>query len=150
MTPSGWQRTSPWLLAGVLGVAGAAHFLVPDSYQQAIPAALPHPRTLVYASGAAELMCAAGLTVRRTRRRAGWATAALFVVVFPANVQMALDSAGTGSARQLIAWGRLPLQLPLVLWAAQVARRTRPVMAPARGGYSSEHRAERGAERDGD
>ncbi len=122
MTHTVWRRASPWLLAGVLGVAGAAHFLITDRYQRTIPSVLPHPRELVYLSGAAELMCAGGLVFRRTRRVAGWATAALFVVVFPANVQMALDSAGAAPARQLIAWGRLPLQVPLVLWAAQVAR----------------------------
>ncbi len=123
MTGNGWQRASPWLLAGVLGVAGVAHFVIADRYERTIPAALPYPRELVYASGAAELLCGAGLSFRRTRRMAGWATAALFVIVFPANVQMALDSRGGTPAHQLVSWGRLPLQVPLVLWAAQVARR---------------------------
>ncbi len=45
--------------------------------------------------------------------------------VFPANVQMALDS-GTGrnhgpSDRRAVAWGRLPLQL-VMAWAALQAR----------------------------
>ena len=120
------ERLSPWLLAGVFGIAGAAHFLLTDAYQRTIPPVLPYPRALVYVSGVAELGCAAGLAFRRTRRMAGWATAALFVVVFPANVQMALDSAGAAPARQLIAWGRLPLQVPLVLWAWQVARQAGP------------------------
>lgn len=122
MRGNGWQRASPWLLAGVLGVAGVAHFVATDRYERTIPAALPYPRELVYASGVAELLCAAGLSFRRTRRMAGWATAALFVVVFPANVQMALDARGSTLAQQLVTYGRLPLQLPLVLWAAQVAR----------------------------
>lgn len=114
---------SPWLLAGVLGVAGVAHFAAPASYQATIPALLPYPRALVYLSGAAELLCAAGLAAPRTRRLAGWATAALFVAVFPANVQMAIDSAHASTAHRLLLLGRLPLQVPLVLWAAQVARR---------------------------
>lgn len=125
MTQSAWHRASPWLLAGVLAVAGTAHFLIADRYQRTIPPVLPFPRELVYVSGAAELLCAGGLANRSTRRLAGWATAALFVVVFPANVQMAMDSAGSSPAHQLMAWGRLPLQVPLVLWAAQVARRAR-------------------------
>ena len=41
-------------------------------------------------SGRAGLRCR--FVAPRTRRQAGWATAALFVVVFPANVQMALRS----------------------------------------------------------
>ncbi|PZS30064.1 MAG: hypothetical protein DLM59_11775 [Pseudonocardiales bacterium] len=123
---SRWQRAAPWLLAGLLGVAGTAHFLAPDSYQRTIPAALPYPRELVYVSGVAELLCGAGLTYRRTRRVAGWATAALFVAVFPANVQMALAGRDASPLHQAILWVRLPLQVPLVLWAAGVARRVRP------------------------
>jgi uncharacterized membrane protein len=113
------------LLAGLLGVAGTAHFLAPDSYQRTIPSALPYPRELVYVSGAAELLSGAGLLFSRTRRIAGWATAALFVAVFPANVQMALDGRRASPLHRAILWMRLPLQVPLVVWAAQVARRAR-------------------------
>jgi uncharacterized membrane protein len=111
------------LLAGLLGVAGAGHFLAPDSYQRTIPPVLPYPRELVYVSGVAELLCAAGVAFPPTRRAAGWATAALFVAVFPANAQMVLDSSAASPAHRLLLLGRLPLQVPLVLWAAQVARR---------------------------
>jgi len=69
----------------------------------------------------AELACAMALAWPSTRRRAGWACAALFVVVFPANIKMALDSLdGSGSA--LVAWLRLPLQIPLIIWALYLAR----------------------------
>jgi len=51
---------------------------------------------------------------------------AVLGAVFPANVQMALD-AGSGrnagvADRRGVAWGRLPLQLPMI-WAALQARR---------------------------
>ncbi len=120
-----WQRASPPLLAGLLGVAGVAHFVATRSYERIIPTVLPYHRALVYGSGVAELACAAGLLHPRTRRVAGWATAVLFVVVFPANVQMALDVRGASLGHRLITWGRLPLQVPLVFWAAQIARHTR-------------------------
>jgi uncharacterized membrane protein len=50
---------------------------------------------------------------------------ALLAAVFPANVQMALD-AGSGrnpgpADKPAVAWGRLPLQVPMV-WAALQAR----------------------------
>jgi len=122
--PSRWRSASPWVLAGVLAVAGTAHFTATRSYERIIPPVLPYPRALVYVSGLAELACAAGLGYRRTRRLAGWATAALFVAVFPANVQMALAASGGSTGHRLISWGRLPLQIPLVWWAAQVARRS--------------------------
>jgi uncharacterized membrane protein len=50
----------------------------------------------------------------------------LFVIVFPANVQMALDGgvrgAGFPANSARLAWIRLPLQVPLILWAISVAR----------------------------
>ena len=103
------------------------HTVRPTFFDPLMPRALPSRlhRPLVYASGAAEIVCAVGL-VRRTR----WASAAstaLLLAVWPANLQMALDA---GSGRHpgsmdsaAVAWSRMPLQLPL-LWAARQARPT--------------------------
>jgi uncharacterized membrane protein len=113
---------SPYLLAGLLTVTGSLHFLTPRPYAAIVPSQLPAPTGIVYASGVAELLCAAGLAVPRTRRLAGWATAALFVAVFPANVVMALGSGGRSDVYQTGAWARLPLQIPLIAWALSVAR----------------------------
>jgi uncharacterized membrane protein len=74
----------------------------------------------------AELLCAAGLAVPRTRRVAAWATAALFVAVFPANVTMALDATDRSTLYQAGVWARLPLQVPLIVWAVSIARSARP------------------------
>jgi uncharacterized membrane protein len=122
-----WTRsTSPFVLAGLLTVTGSLHFIAPRPYAAVVPRQLPAPTALVYASGAAELLCAAALAVPRTRRLAGWATAALFVVVvFPANVQMALSSGGRSDAYQDGVWARLPLQIPLIAWAVAISRRAR-------------------------
>ncbi|HEV2087466.1 MAG TPA: hypothetical protein VGR21_04045 [Cryptosporangiaceae bacterium] len=117
-----WARASPWLLAALLAGAGVLHFVAPQPYLRIIPKALPEPELLVAASGVVELACAGLVAHPRTRRLGGWAAAALFVVVFPANVQMALD-AGRGPAwYQAVAWARLPLQVPLVWWGVAVAR----------------------------
>jgi uncharacterized membrane protein len=126
---SRWKRSSPWLLAGLLAGAGVTHFVTPGPYRRIVPKALPEPEFLVAASGVAELACAALVANPRTRRFGGWASAALFVAVFPANVQMALDSGrAVGSGHfpgwyRAVAWARLPVQIPLVWWAAAVARR---------------------------
>jgi uncharacterized membrane protein len=119
-----FSRTSPCLLAGLLTVTGALHFISPRPYAAIVPARLPAPTAIVYASGVAELVCAAGLAVPRTRRVAGWGTAALFVVVFPANVVMAMNSGSRSVAYQFGVWARLPLQVPLIAWAVSVARRS--------------------------
>jgi uncharacterized membrane protein len=111
------------LLAGLLAAAGVTHFVAPRQYDATIPRALPGtPRTWTYASGAAELALAAGVALPRTRRVAGLATAAFFVGVFPANVKMAVDWRNRPAPLKAAALARLPLQVPLVLWARGVAR----------------------------
>jgi uncharacterized membrane protein len=113
------------LLAAIFTTSGLVHLGYPKAFERIMPRAIPeqHHRNLIYVSGVAELVCAAGL-----RRRSSWAAPASLAVlagVFPANVQMALD-AGTGrnpgpTDNALLAWGRLPLQL-VMMWAALQAR----------------------------
>lgn len=110
---------SPFLLAALLAGAGTTHFLSPEPYDAIVPRFLPAPRAFTYGSGAVELLLAAGVAMPRTRRPGATAAAALFVVVFPANLQMALDPGGVPRWLALV---RLPLQVPLVLWALQVRR----------------------------
>ncbi|MFF0462516.1 hypothetical protein [Streptomyces mexicanus] len=116
------SERSPLLLAGLLAAAGVAHFAVPRPFDAVVPRALPGgPRAWTFASGAAELALAAGLAAPRTRRAAALAAAAFFVGVFPANVKMAVDWRRRPAAQRAVAYGRLPLQVPLVLWARGVA-----------------------------
>ena len=117
------SERSPLLLAGLLAGMGVAHFAVPRQFDAIIPKALRgSPRTWTYASGVAELALAAGVALPRTRKPAALAAAALFVGVFPANVKMALDWRDRPTPLKAAAFGRLPLQVPLVLWARGVAR----------------------------
>ncbi|MCL9666435.1 hypothetical protein L2091_14500 [Curtobacterium albidum] len=112
------------LLAVLLGGAGVTHFLRPRGYDRIVPEGLP-PRLTTVVSGVAELGIAAGLAVPATRRASGWAAAALFTAVFPANVKMAadlLDSPRAGRVARLVGVLRLPLQAPLVAWAVRVGR----------------------------
>jgi uncharacterized membrane protein len=110
-------------LATLLGVAGVAHFVNPGFFDEIVPHALPaSPRSWTYLSGAAELACAAAVARPSTRRIGGLAAAFLFVAVFPANVQMAVDWRTRSALEQAGAYGRLPLQIPLVLWAWRVRK----------------------------
>lgn len=123
------RQGAPLALAGLFTASGLIHLVRPQFFESIMPRSIParHHRALVYLSGIAELACATGLA-RRTR----WASAAstaVLVAVFPANVQMALDA---GSGRHpgamdspAVAWGRLPLQLPMI-WAALQARPPSP------------------------
>ncbi|MER6324453.1 DoxX family protein [Streptomyces coelicoflavus] len=117
------SERSPLLLAGLLATAGAAHFARPRPFDATVPRSLPGtPRAWTYASGAAELALAAGLALPRTRRATALTAAAFFVGVFPANVKMAWDWRHRPAPRKAAALGRLPVQVPLVLWARAVAR----------------------------
>jgi uncharacterized membrane protein len=109
------------LLAG----AGVTHFVAPKPYDRLIPAQLPgSARAWTYGSGVVELACAAAVAVPRTRRLGALLTALLFVVVFPGNIKMAVDyqRAGKPLPARLVAFARLPLQYPLVIWALRVRR----------------------------
>lgn len=119
------SERSPLLLAGLLATAGVAHFAVPRQFDAVVPRALPgKPRTWTYASGVAELALAAGVALPRTRKVAALAAAGFFVGVFPANVKMAVDWRHRPTPQKAVALGRLPLQVPLVLWARGVAKNT--------------------------
>jgi uncharacterized membrane protein len=119
------RRRAPDYLAAIFTASGIVHFVRPQFFRPLMPRVIPdrHHSALIYLSGLAELACAVGL--RRRSRWAAPASVAVLGAVFPANVQMALD-AGSGrnpgpSDRPAVAWGRLPLQLPMV-WAALQAR----------------------------
>jgi uncharacterized membrane protein len=110
----------------LLGGSGVLHFVIPDGYRRIVPHVLGHERQIVAVTGVAEIGCAGLMLAGPTRRGGGWLTAALLVGVFPANLQMALDGglagAGFPLGSPLVAWLRLPLQVPLVWAATRVAR----------------------------
>ena len=109
-------------LAGLLATSGVLHFVSPKPFDTIVPRSLPGaPRTWTYLSGAAELAVAAAVAHPRTRMLGGLAAAGLFAAVFPANVKMAVDWRHAPPARRAIAYGRLPLQMPLVWWGLRVA-----------------------------
>ena len=124
--PRETRESRSWAyLAGFLGVAGLAHFVIPGFYRPLIPPALGDRTAWVYASGVAEMAVGAALVPPLTRRYAAFTAAALFVVVFPGNLQMAWDARdGTEVARTLTLL-RLPLQVPLIWWAWHVASRAK-------------------------
>jgi uncharacterized membrane protein len=119
------RRKAAVALALAFAGSGTVHLVRPQSFASIMPRAIPqeHHTNLIYASGVAELICAMGL-FRRTRW-AGPASVAVLASVFPANVQMALDS-GSGrnegpADNRALAWARLPLQA-VMIWAALGAR----------------------------
>lgn len=118
---SGRSDRAALALAAFLGSAGATHFVLPRFYDAIVPRVLPGPRrgwTVV--SGVAELACAALIARRDTRRVGATLAFILFIAVFPGNVQMAVDWSDEPLPRRVGAYGRLPLQIPLLVWAWRV------------------------------
>jgi len=111
------------VVVGAFLASGAVHLVRPETFEPLMPAAVPAHREVIYASGVAELLCAAGMLHPRTRRVAGLASAAVLVGVFPGNVKMAVDAMKTRNQTfKAVALARLPLQLPMIRAALKVAR----------------------------
>lgn len=112
------------LAAMLLGV-GVLHFVAPKPFDTIIPVELPgNPRAYTYASGVAELATGAALLSTRTRRVGALAAAALFVAVFPANVNMVRLWRDKPLPMRVAAIARLPLQIPMITEALKVFRRS--------------------------
>ncbi len=117
------NQIAAYRLAALLIGAGTTHFLAPTPFDTIIPAELPgSPRLYTYGSGVAEVTIGAMLLMRRTRRFAALATAALFVAVFPANVNMVRLWRDKPWPMLIAAIARLPFQLPMITAALKVRR----------------------------
>ncbi|NDJ20670.1 DoxX family membrane protein [Nostoc sp. B(2019)] len=107
------------ILAVSLIVVGVTHFIVPDQYVRIVPPQLPYPLELVYLSGFYEILGGIGLLVPPVSQAAAWGVIALFIAVYPANINMAVnlikvDHIPNSPWVHVI---RLPLQAVLIAWA---------------------------------
>jgi uncharacterized membrane protein len=111
------------VVVGAFVASGTIHLVRPETFMPLMPDFVPAHREVIYASGVAELLCAAGMLHPRTRRLAGLASAAVLLCVFPGNVKMAVDALQTRNATfKAVSLARLPLQLPMIRAALRAAR----------------------------
>jgi uncharacterized membrane protein len=112
------RTISTFILGIFFIIAGINHFLSPGFYLSIMPPYLPWHLPLVYISGIAEIAGGAGVIIPKTRRMAGWCLIALLLAVFPANIQMLLNSLWTlnNHGSNWLLWVRLPLQFVLIWW----------------------------------
>ncbi|MEI8259658.1 MAG: DoxX family membrane protein [Deltaproteobacteria bacterium] len=123
------------ILAVAMMAIGVLHLVDPGPFVGIVPAALPAPVVLVYVSGIFEIAGGLGLLLARTRRAAAWGLVALYVAVFPANINMAVNHLRLGSTpvSPALAWGRLPLQIVFIAWAWWFTRPDAPRGTGSRG-----------------
>jgi len=104
-------------VAGLFATSGVLHVVRPSAFDDFMPPWVPAPVAVNVAAGAVELACAYGLLTRR--RWAGPTSAVVLLAVWPSNLQFALGATaddGIASTKALIAWARMPLQIPMI-WA---------------------------------
>ena len=97
----------------MIGV-GIDHFVGPEFFVRIVPSWLPAHLWLVWISGFFEALGGVGLLVPRARRAASIGLIALYVCVFPANVNMVIHPELGGGMATWLLWARLPLQ-PLIM-----------------------------------
>ncbi|MCW1250616.1 hypothetical protein ODZ83_10595 [Acaricomes phytoseiuli] len=131
---------SAWALAGLLTVSAVQHRRNPRFYYPVIPreltpgdqpwsTVLPSRREWVELSGTVEFALAAGLVIPGTRTFAARATSVMFAGFTVAHVSHLRDvlrrQPGARPLRpneKAFAMLRLPLQVPLVIWAWRAGR----------------------------
>jgi uncharacterized membrane protein len=117
------SQAHAYRIAALLLGVGTVHFVAPKPFDDIIPVELPgSPRFYTYASGVAEIGIGALLLPRRTRRLAALAAVALFVGVFPANLNMVRLWRDKPLPLRIFALARLPLQIPMITAALKVSR----------------------------
>ena len=125
-TPELQQIASPkpaYRLAALLLGSGVLHFVMPKPYDTIVPSELPGSRRFyTYASGVAELASGALLLSPRTRKLGALSAVAVFVGVFPANLNLVRLWKDKPLFMRLGAIARLPLQIPMIVAALKIYR----------------------------
>lgn len=107
-----------WIVIALFTVSGVLHLVSAGSFLWLMPPELGDNvnLTLVYVSGVVELVCAVGLFLHF--RWAPLLTTLTLLAIWPANIWYAVDQLGSdNTVLTVIAWIRVPLQLPLLWWA---------------------------------
>jgi uncharacterized membrane protein len=109
------RSVGSWVVIVAFLLSGTLHLVSPQGFLFLMPDWAPEPILLIYLSGVAELVAAIGLLLRQK-----WApifTALVLLGVWPANWWFAVDAISSNPDIALVAWLRLPLQIPLIYWA---------------------------------
>lgn len=107
------------MLAICIIVVGITHFAMPDPFVKIVPDYFPYHLALVYISGFFEILGGIGLLVPPVSQAAAWGLLILFIAVFPANINMAVNAIDLPNIpdSDALRWGRLPFQAVLIAWA---------------------------------
>ena len=119
------------IMGFILLGAGVGHFVFPSTLDAIVPAALPgDPRIYTYLSGFAEIAIGLALLAPLTAKIFGkplrlwgaYGAFALFLAVYPANINMAIQWSDRPMPEPLIAYARLPFQFYFLYAAWQLIK----------------------------
>ena len=127
--PAELQQTANSKRASRMGATlvgmGVLHFAAPKPFDSIVPAELPgDARFYTHASGVAEVITGGLLLAPRTRKLGALSAVALFLSVFPANVNMVRLWKDKPLPMRIGAIARLPLQIPMITQAIKIYRNT--------------------------
>jgi len=112
-------KTGAWLVG-----MGVLHFVAPKPFDTIVPEELPGtPRFYTYASGVAEIGVGGLLIAPKTRRIGALSAIALYLGVFPGNVNMVrmwFNDPTKSLPMRIGAIARLPLQIPMITQAWKI------------------------------
>jgi len=133
-------------LAAFMAITGVTHVTAPTYYRKIVPAWVPAAPAVVALGGLLNIGVAALLAAPATRRRGGWATAALIAAYLPVHVEAVRRAvwpdarraggpyhAPLGAAGPLGAAASLLANIGYIAWALIVAR-SAPSPRRGRGG----------------
>ncbi|MEV0802007.1 hypothetical protein AB0I34_30205 [Kribbella sp. NPDC050281] len=134
-----WPVSAAHAMAVMLLLTASAHFVPADvtvmpnhaDMVRMVPPFLPFADALVYVTGVLELLGAAGLVLTATRWAAGYALAALFVALLPANIHAAVADVPFAGGEATPLWQRIPEQILYLAVALWVAKTTKPATTAA-------------------
>jgi len=97
-------------------LAGVNHFNNPNFYVSIMPPYLPLHSELAFIAGFFEIIGALGLLFSSTRKISGYGLLFLLILIFPANVHMAVHPEYFPQYSALSIYLRLPLQFIFIAW----------------------------------
>jgi len=108
-------------------ISGINHFSNPNLYVSIMPPYLPMQSELSYISGIFEILGAIGLLFSKIRKLVGYALLIMLILMFPANLHMAVYPESFPMYSELTIYVRLPLQLVFMAWVYWAALRKKAI-----------------------
>tara|TARA_B100000579_G_C22260249_1_gene589076 strand:+ start:105 stop:533 length:429 start_codon:yes stop_codon:yes gene_type:complete len=117
-----WKKIVLMGLAIFFIYFGIDHFVNTEFYLAIMPPAFPLHEEAVYISGFFEILGGVCVLIPRLRKIAGLGLVALLVVVYPANIYMAMTPEAFPDIPKSVLYIRLVFQFLFFYWAYSVTR----------------------------